>query len=115
MPSTSACLITSTFEIIRYSTTLRYRRKKQPHVLVEGNVTRNTGGTVFITPGCLSVVLAIVRRNFVTNNNTPNFAIPVRWWQVSHRTGILVMSGDKAVTEDNIITGNTQAGLCNER
>ncbi|NCG06058.1 MAG: cytochrome-c peroxidase, partial [Gammaproteobacteria bacterium] len=48
------------------------------HVLVEGNVARNnTGGIlVFITPGLpiKSSYDAIVRRNFVTNNNTPNFA-----------------------------------------
>ena len=86
------------------------------HVLVEGNVARNnTGGIlVFITPGLpiKSSYDAIVRRNFVTNNNTPNFAIPGSLVAgIPSGTGILVMSGDKVVIEDNIITGNNTGGI----
>ena len=50
------------------------------HALVEGNIAHdNTGGIlVFITPGLpiKTSYDAIVRRNTVINNNTPNFAIP---------------------------------------
>ena len=50
------------------------------HVLVEGNLAKNnTGGIlVFITPGLpiKSSYDAIIRRNFVLDNNTPNFGIP---------------------------------------
>ena len=86
------------------------------HVLVEGNVARNnTGGIlVFITPGLpiKSSYDAIIRRNFVTNNNTPNFAIPGSLVAgIPSGTGILVMSGDKVVIEDNIITGNNTGGI----
>ena len=86
------------------------------HVLVEGNVARNnTGGIlVFITPGLpiKSSYDAIVRRNFITNNNTPNFAIPGSLVAgIPSGTGILVMSGDKVVIEDNIITGNNTGGI----
>jgi cytochrome c551/c552 len=85
-------------------------------VLVEGNVARNnTGGIlVFITPGLpiKSSYDAIVRRNFITNNNTPNFAIPGSLVAgIPSGTGILVMSGDKVVIEDNIITGNNTGGI----
>ena len=86
------------------------------HVLVEGNVARNnTGGIlVFITPG-LSIKTsydAIVRRNFITNNNTPNFAIPGSLVaSIPTGTGVLVMSGDDVIIEDNIITGNDTAGI----
>ena len=86
------------------------------HVLVEGNVARNnTGGIlVFITPGLpiKSSYDAIIRRNFVTNNNTPNFAIPGSLVAgIPSGTGILVMSGDNVVIEDNIITGNNTGGI----
>ena len=86
------------------------------HVLVEGNVAKNnTGGIlVFITPGLpiKSSYDAIVRRNFITNNNTPNFAIPGSLVAgIPSGTGILVMSGDKVVIEDNIITGNNTGGI----
>ena len=49
---------------------------------------------------------AIIRRNFVTNNNTPNFAIPGCWLRVFPQAQAFVMSGDRVVIEDNIITGN---------
>ena len=86
------------------------------HVLVEGNIARNnTGGIlVFITPGLpiKSSYDAIVRRNFVIDNNTPNFAIPGSLVAgIPSGTGILVMSGDQVVIEDNIITGNNTGGI----
>jgi parallel beta-helix repeat protein len=86
------------------------------HVLVEGNVARdNTGGIlVFITPGLpiKSSFDAIIRRNFVTNNNTPNFAIPGSLVSsIPAGSGIIVMAGDDVVIEDNIITGNNTGGI----
>lgn len=86
------------------------------HVLVEGNVARdNTGGIlVFITPGLpiKTSFDAIIRRNFVTNNNTPNFAIPGSLVSsIPAGSGIIVMAGDDVVIEDNIITGNNTGGI----
>ncbi len=86
------------------------------HALVEGNhVHDNTGGIlVFITPGLpiKTTYDVIVRRNFVANNNTPNFAPPgALVANVPTGTGIIVMAGDDVVIEDNIITGNNTAGI----
>jgi len=86
------------------------------HVLVEGNLAKNnTGGIlVFITPGLpiKSSYDAIIRRNFVLDNNTPNFGIPGSLVsQIPAGSGIIVMSGDEVVIEDNVITGNNNAGI----
>ncbi len=86
------------------------------HVLVEGNVARdNTGGIlVFITPGLpiKSSYDAVIRRNFVTNNNTENFAIPGSLVaSIPSGSGIIVMAGDDVIIEDNIITGNNTGGI----
>ncbi len=86
------------------------------HALVEGNIAHdNTGGIlVFITPGLpiKTSYDAIVRRNTVINNNTPNFAIPGSLVStIPAGTGIIVNSGDDVVIEDNIITGNNTAGI----
>ena len=86
------------------------------HVLVEGNLAKNnTGGIlVFITPGLpiKSSYDAIVRRNFVLDNNTPNFGIPGSLVsQIPAGSGIIVMSGDEVIIEDNVITGNNNAGI----
>ena len=86
------------------------------HVLVEGNLTKNnTGGIlVFITPGLpiKSSYDAIIRRNFVLDNNTPNFGIPGSLVsQIPAGSGIIVMSGDEVIIEDNVITGNNNAGI----
>ena len=86
------------------------------HVLVEGNLAKNnTGGIlVFITPGLpiKSSYDAIIRRNFVLDNNTPNFGIPGSLVsQIPAGSGIIVMSGDEVIIEDNVITGNNNAGI----
>jgi parallel beta-helix repeat protein len=86
------------------------------HALVENNYAHdNTGGIlVFITPGlpiktCFDVIL---RNNFVVNNNTPNFGAPGSIVAgIPAGTGILVMAADDVVIENNIITGNDNAGI----
>ena len=86
------------------------------HVLVEGNLAKNnTGGIlVFITPGLpiKSSFDTIIRRNFVIDNNTPNFGIPGSLVsQIPAGSGIIVMSGDEVIIEDNVITGNDNGGI----
>jgi len=86
------------------------------HALVEGNFAHNnTGGIlVFITPGLpiKTSYDAIIRRNTVINNNTPNFAIPGSLVStIPAGTGMIVLAGDDVVIEDNIITGNDTAGI----
>ena len=86
------------------------------HALVEGNIAHNnTGGIlVFITPGLpiKTSFDAIVRRNTIINNNTPNFAIPGSLVAgIPSGTGMLILAGDDVIVEDNIITGNNTAGI----
>ncbi len=86
------------------------------HALVEANyVHDNTGGIlVFITPGLpiKTTYDVIVRGNFVVNNNTPNFGAPGSIVAgIPAGTGILVMAGDDVRIEDNLITGNKNAGI----
>ena len=86
------------------------------HALVEGNIAHNnTGGIlVFITPGLpiKTSYDAIIRRNTVIDNNTPNFAIPGSLVaSIPAGTGMLVLAGDDVVIEDNIISGNNTAGI----
>ena len=86
------------------------------HALVEGNIAHNnTGGIlVFITPGLpiKTSYDAIIRRNTIINNNTPNFAIPGSLVSnIPAGTGVLVLAGDDVVIEDNIISGNNTAGI----
>ncbi len=86
------------------------------HCLVENNYCHeNTGGILaFITPGlpiktCYDV---IIRDNFVINNNHENFGqegsivsmLPAG-------SGVVVMAADEVVIENNIITGNDNAGI----
>jgi parallel beta-helix repeat protein len=86
------------------------------HVLVENNHSyNNTGGIlVFITPGlpiktCYDVV---VRNNFVNDNNHVNFGAPGSLVAgIPSGTGILVMAADQVTIENNIITGNNNAGI----
>ena len=86
------------------------------HVLVENNHSyNNTGGIlVFITPGlpiktCYDV---IVRNNFVNDNNHVNFGAPGSLVAgIPSGTGILVMAADQVTIENNIITGNNNAGM----
>lgn len=86
------------------------------HALVEGNYAyNNTGGIlVFITPGLpiKTTYDVIVRRNFVVDNNTPNFGPPGSIVSnIPVGVGIIVMAGDDVVIEDNIVTGNNSAGI----
>ncbi|WND02510.1 parallel beta-helix domain-containing protein [Temperatibacter marinus] len=86
------------------------------HSLVEGNYTyNNTGGILaFITPGLpiKTTYDVIIRKNFVLNNNHPNFAAPGSTVsRIPPGTGILVMAADDVVIEDNIISGNDNAGI----
>jgi len=86
------------------------------HALVEGNIAHNnTGGIlVFITPGLPIKTSndAIIRRNTVIDNNTPNFAIPGSLVSnIPAGTGMLILAGDDVIIEDNIITGNNTAGI----
>jgi len=86
------------------------------HCLVENNYTHdNTGGIlVFVTPGlpiktCYDV---IVRNNFVINNNHENFGAPGSIVSgIPSGTGILIMAADEVTIENNIITGNNNAGI----
>ncbi len=86
------------------------------HALVEGNIAHNnTGGIlVFITPGLpiKTSYDAIIRRNTVIDNNTPNFAIPGSLVStIPAGTGMIVLAGDDVIIEDNIISGNNTAGI----
>ena len=86
------------------------------HALVEGNIAHNnTGGIlVFITPGLPIKTSndAIIRRNTIIDNNTPNFAIPGSLVSnIPAGTGMLILAGDDVIIEDNIITGNNTAGI----
>ncbi|MCG3165384.1 MAG: hypothetical protein POELPBGB_01147 [Bacteroidia bacterium] len=86
------------------------------HALVEGNyVHDNTGGILaFITPGlpiktCYDV---IIRNNFVINNNIENFGEPGSIVaSLPKGTGIIIMAADEVTIENNIITGNQNAGI----
>jgi len=86
------------------------------HCLVEDNYAHdNTGGIlVFITPGlpiktCFDV---IVRNNFVINNNHENFGAEGSIVSgIPPGTGILVMAADEVTIENNIISGNENAGI----
>jgi len=86
------------------------------HALVEGNIAHNnTGGIlVFITPGLpiKTSYDAIIRRNTVIDNNTPNLAIPGSLVStIPAGTGMIVLAGDDVIIEDNIISGNNTAGI----
>ena len=86
------------------------------HVLAENNhCYNNTGGIlIFITPGlpiktCYDV---IIRDNFVNDNNHVNFGAPGSLVAgIPQGTGILVMAADQVIIENNIITGNDNAGI----
>lgn len=86
------------------------------HTLVEANYTyNNTGGILaFITPGLpiKTTYDVVIRKNFVLNNNHPNFGAPGS--TVSHipkGTGVLIMAADDVIIEDNIISGNDNAAI----
>ena len=86
------------------------------HALVEANyVHNNTGGIlVFITPGLpiKTTYDVIVRGNFVVDNNTPNFGAPGSIVAgIPAGSGMVIMAADDVRIEDNIITGNKNAGI----
>jgi parallel beta-helix repeat protein len=86
------------------------------HALVEFNYCHdNTGGILaFLTPGlpiktCYDV---IIRNNYVYNNNTANFGAPGSTVSsIPKGTGLLIMAADDITVENNIITGNDNAGI----
>jgi len=86
------------------------------HALVEGNyVHDNTGGIlVFIMPGLplKTTYDVIIRRNFIVNNNHPNFGAPGSAVAgIPAGSGIVIVASDDVVIEDNIITGNNSYGI----
>ncbi|MCB1949872.1 parallel beta-helix domain-containing protein, partial [Nitrosomonas sp.] len=86
------------------------------HAIVENNSAHdNTGGIlVFITPGLpiKTTYDVIVRDNFVINNNHPNFGAPGSIVSgIPAGTGILVMAADQVTLQNNLISGNQNAGI----
>jgi len=86
------------------------------HCLVENNLAYdNTGGILaFITPGLpiKTTFDVIIRNNFVNKNNHENFGAPGSIVSgIPPGTGILVMAADDVIIENNIITGNDNAGI----
>ena len=86
------------------------------HCLVENNLTyNNTGGILaFITPGLpiKTTYDVIIRNNFISKNNHENFGAPGSIVSgIPPGTGILVMAADDVMIENNIITGNDNAGI----
>ncbi len=86
------------------------------HAIVENNYAHdNTGGIlVFITPGLpiKTTYDVIIRDNFVVNNNIENFGAPGSIVAgIPKGTGILIMAGDEVTLQNNVITGNDNAGI----
>ncbi|HAZ94870.1 MAG TPA: cytochrome-c peroxidase [Porticoccaceae bacterium] len=86
------------------------------HAIVEyNNAHHNTGGILaFVTPGLpiKTTEDVIIRNNFVSDNNTPNFGAPGSIVSgIPAGTGILVMAADDVIIEGNIITNNKTAGI----
>ena len=86
------------------------------HCLVENNLAYdNTGGILaFVTPGLpiKTTYDVIIRNNFVTKNNHENFGAPGSIVSgIPPGTGILVMAADDVIIENNIISGNDNAGI----
>ncbi len=86
------------------------------HAIVESNfIYNNTGGVLaFITPGLpiKTTYDVIIRNNWISNNNTPNFGAPGSTvGGIPAGTGIMVMAADDVVIEGNIITNNKTVGI----
>ncbi len=86
------------------------------HSIVESNfVYNNTGGVLaFVTPGLpiKTTYDVIIRNNWISNNNTPNFGAPGSTvGGIPAGTGIMVMAADDVVIEGNIITNNKTVGI----
>ncbi len=86
------------------------------HAVVENNVVYgNTGGILaFVTPG-LPIKTShdvLIRNNWVSGNNTPNFAAPGSTVSgIPAGTGIMVMAADDVIVEGNIIADNKTIGI----
>ncbi len=86
------------------------------HALVENNLAyNNTGGILaFITPGLpiKTTYDVIIRNNFIKDNNHENFGAPGSLVAgIPPGTGILIMAADQVTIENNIISGNDNAGI----
>ena len=86
------------------------------HAIVEANfVYNNTGGVLaFITPGLpiKTTYDVIIRNNWISNNNTPNFGAPGSTvGGIPAGTGVMIMAADDVVVEGNIITNNKTIGI----
>ncbi|NQD38875.1 cytochrome-c peroxidase [Permianibacter sp. IMCC34836] len=86
------------------------------HAVVENNTAYdNTGGIlVFITPGLpiKTTFDVIVRNNFISGNNHPNFGAPGSIVSgLPAGTGIVVMAADDVIIENNIIRDNKNVGI----
>jgi parallel beta-helix repeat protein len=86
------------------------------HCLVENNYAHNNtaGLLAFITPGLpIKTTFDIIfRNNFVVNNNHKNFGAPGSLVSgIPEGTGILIMAADDVILENNIISGNDNAGI----
>ncbi len=86
------------------------------HAIVESNfVYNNTGGILaFITPGLpiKTTYDVIIRNNWVSDNNTPNFGAPGSTvGGIPAGTGIMIMAADDVIVEGNIITNNKTVGI----
>ncbi len=86
------------------------------HAIVESNfVYNNTAGVLaFITPGLpiKTTYDVIIRNNWISNNNTPNFGAPGSTvGGIPAGTGIMIMAADDVVIEGNIITNHKTVGI----
>lgn len=86
------------------------------HCLVENNYAHNNtaGLLAFITPGLpIKTTFDVVfRNNFIVNNNHKNFGAPGSLVSgIPAGTGILIMAADDVIIENNIISGNDNAGV----
>ena len=86
------------------------------HAIVEANfVYNNTGGVLaFITPGLpiKTTYDVIIRNNWISNNNTPNFGAPGSTvGGIPAGTGVMIMAADDVVVEGNIISNNKTIGI----
>ena len=86
------------------------------HVIVESNMAHsNSGGILaFITSGLpiKTTCDVIIRNNWVSANNTPNFGAPGSIVSGTPAgTGIMLMAADEVVVVGNIISGNQAIGI----
>lgn len=85
------------------------------NILVEGNSVydNSTGISVVLFPGLpiKGAENTIVRNNFVTNNNHPNFAREGSLLRKRDGIGIWIFAADETSIEDNLIKGNNSAGV----